>query len=95
MKKLMFVNPSELSETITQIVRNEKNNQNIICEVGYSEEKDTDVAVITYADGKEIVEEVPIENFFSQLNEFYHEQIVSFDVYEVGDFGEGFAFSIQ
>lgn len=95
MKKLMFVNPTELSETITTIVRNEKNDQHIMCEVGYSEDKHTDVALITYAGGEQVVEEVPIENFFGQLNKFYNEQIVSFDVYEVGDFGEGFAFSIQ
>ncbi|WCF11492.1 hypothetical protein NDS46_31540 (plasmid) [Paenibacillus thiaminolyticus] len=97
MMKLLFLTPVELAETLTEVLRRERNNANVICQVGYSEEQGADVAFISYTNNTEDTkpEEVPLTNFLKHLNEFYQVCIQSYDVYEVGDEGEGFAFQIK
>jgi hypothetical protein len=89
--KLLFLTPSELSDAVSEIVEKE-NGERLECSVGFSEEMETDVVTIgKHEEGKE----VPIAQFVPQLNEHFQVNIESYDVIEVGDYGEGFAFVIK
>jgi hypothetical protein len=91
MMKLLFLSPIELSQALKNIMEKRKG-LSLSCEVGYSEDLHTDVASIG---NDEKVEEIPIQNFVGDLNQRYNVEIVSYDVFEVGDLGEGFAFVIH
>ncbi|MFF2531314.1 hypothetical protein ACFVS2_20640 [Brevibacillus sp. NPDC058079] len=89
--KLLFLTPSELTQALKEIIKQPDQTQ-LSCEIGYSEELDTDIVSVTTNKYKE---DIPIRNFVPQLNDRYNVNILSYDVYEVGDFGEGFAFAIS
>lgn len=91
--KFLFLNNLELSDVLSEIKnQNQNNEQEIQCHVGYSDELDTDVLEMKLG---EAVTEVPISSLFNEIGKHQNVQIESYDVIEVGDFGEGFAFMLQ
>ncbi|MBP1309226.1 hypothetical protein JOD82_002246 [Paenibacillus sp. 1182] len=91
MMKMLFLSPSELSLKLKHVIE-KKEGTTLDCEVGYSEKLQTDVAEITYL---QMTKEVPLQHFVTDLNREFEVEILSYDVIEVGDFGEGFAFTIR
>jgi hypothetical protein len=89
--KLLFLTPYELEEVVEEILEKEEF-ESVTCQAGYSEEINTDVLTVVRANSKE---DVPISSFIKRLNEHYGVHILNYDVYEVGDFGEGFAFTTK
>lgn len=89
--KFLFLNASELSDVLNEI-KNTNKEQDVQCYVGYSDELDTDVLEMTEGDA---VTEVPISSLFDEIGKHQNVQIKSYDVIEVGDHGEGFAFLIN
>ncbi|ADO59971.1 hypothetical protein [Paenibacillus polymyxa] len=89
--KMLFLSPSELSQKLKHIIEKREGALQR-CEIGYSEALQTDVAAITYV---QTTKEVPIVDFVHDLNREFEVEILSYDVIEVGDFGEGFAFMIR
>ncbi|WPS85298.1 hypothetical protein SMD22_01335 (plasmid) [Brevibacillus halotolerans] len=88
--KLLFLTPTELTQVLKEFIKQDE--RQLSCEIVYSEELNTDVVCITTTTKNE---DIPIYEFVPQLNDRYKVNIISYDVYEVGDFGEGFAFSIS
>lgn len=89
--KLLFLTAYELEEVAEKIMSNESK-ELIVCETGFSEEQDTDVIRVKM---NESSEDIPVTGFLSRLNQYFGVDIQEYDVYEVGDFGEGFAFAIK
>ncbi|MFF2531315.1 hypothetical protein ACFVS2_20645 [Brevibacillus sp. NPDC058079] len=88
--KTLFLTSAELTDVLTSIATsNNEQQQTKEYRVGFSENLRTDVLHIT-GDGE--TDDVPLTNFISQLNEYYQIHIKSYDVIEVGDIGDGFAF---
>lgn len=91
MLKIMFLTPSDLVEVLSEIVR--RDDPECTCSrVGYSETLGTDVATLKKQD---VFRDVPICDFLQKLNTYYGVKILSYDVYEIGDWGEGFAFILE
>jgi hypothetical protein len=89
--KFLFLTPFELEEVAEEILSKEMK-EGIFCRVDYSEQEETDVLKLTI---KETTKEIPVHQFIEKLNQYFGIHITDYDVFEVGDFGEGFAFMIQ
>lgn len=90
MIKFLFLSPGELEKAISKIIKKEQG-KNATCRVDYSETLQTDVINIQTSSERE---EVPVKDFLKALSEQFNVDIKSYDVFEVGDYGEGFAFFI-
>lgn len=87
--KILFLTESELEATIENFL--EKVGNPVKCNVGFSENLDTDIIKLNKkGDNEEKI--LPVSQTFSWLNEYYGVNIKNYDVCEFGDFGEGFAF---
>lgn len=91
MIKLLFFTPPQLTEVLSEILR-QNDPGHTCCSVGFSEALGTDVATLKKED---VFEDVPISDLVHLLNTYFQVRILSYDVYEVGDWGEGFAFVIE
>ncbi|WPS85561.1 hypothetical protein SMD22_00440 (plasmid) [Brevibacillus halotolerans] len=87
--KMIFYSVHELNKILEEIYESEKDI--IHCEVEFSEKLDTDVVVL-YREKKTPHAEITIEDVFPKISQYLDETVTSYDVFEVGDFGEGFAF---
>lgn len=86
--KLLFLKTNEIEVEMNKIA---KVGQTYEVSVDDNTSKD----VLLVVEDKKIVETLPIENVFPVLEKVHNVKIKSYDVYEVGDFGDGFAFSIE
>lgn len=87
--KIEFLTNDELNVIAEEIM--EKEVPCNTCEVVYSEAVGTDVMNVYDAEGQ-LAKEVTIEDFMVELGRHLGILISRYDVIEVGEFGEGFAF---
>lgn len=87
----MFLTQNELAETLSQIAK-EIHPGHTCRGISYSEQLETDVVLIEKGDA---TEEIPISHFLHDLSRFFNVNILTYDVYEVGDYGEGYVFEIE
>lgn len=83
MIKLLFLKHNELAATLSEILNVDTSHSSI----EYSEDKGTDVLRIGSKN-----EEIAIDELLVLFGNHVNESIVKYDVFEVGDEGEGFAF---
>lgn len=86
--KFEFQKKDELGDLITKIMNTETSH--IDCIVDYSEDLHED-CVEVYENG-ELKETIEMKDMLEVLSKHFGEEIISYDVIEVGDLGEGFAF---
>lgn len=86
--KLLFLKQHEIEETIEKEL-------NIFqtCEISFNETANKEQILIKEED--EVQNKLSMESIFPILSREYNVKILSYDVYEVGYFGDGFAFSIM
>ncbi|ADO59659.1 hypothetical protein [Paenibacillus polymyxa] len=87
--KMAFFRPNKLNEMMNEIFQT-KNTSNY-CEVEYSEKLETD-AILTYSEDGRLVSEQPLTDALSAISNALNIPVTKYDVIEVGDFGDGFAF---
>ncbi|MBP1308893.1 hypothetical protein JOD82_001913 [Paenibacillus sp. 1182] len=87
--KMAFFKPNKLNEMMQEIIQTK--NTSIRCEVEYSEKLETD-AILTYAEDGRLVSEQPLSDALSAISDVLKIPVTKYDVIEVGDFGDGFAF---
>lgn len=87
MVKILFLKSGEVEKEINKTARIGQTFEMSVDEV---ESKD----ILNVIENKEVTNTLPIETIFPILEKVHNVKILSYDVYEVGDHGEGFAFSI-
>ncbi|MFF2532227.1 hypothetical protein ACFVS2_25290 [Brevibacillus sp. NPDC058079] len=87
--KMAFYSIDELKKIFENMFNTD--NDAIRCEVEYSENLKADV-VILYGENDAQLAEMTISDTIPQISQYIDVPITSYDVVEVGDFGEGFAF---
>lgn len=85
MTKLMFYKNDELANTLSHML----NLDAADCSVEYSENAKTDVLYVHSSE-----KEMELNQLLGGLGTYTDETIIGYDVIEVGDMGEGFAFFI-
>jgi hypothetical protein len=88
MVKILFLNSNEIEVEMNKVAKVGQT-----YEVSVDENTSKDVLLVV--EDKKIIDTLPIENVFPILEKVHGVGIKSYDVYEVGDFGDGFAFSIE
>lgn len=86
--KFEFLTKDQLGDTITKIMNTGTTNAEYM--VDYSEDLHED-CVEVYENG-ELTKTIEMKDMLEVLSKHFGEEIVRYDVIEVGDFGEGFAF---
>lgn len=86
--KLAFFKPQELRNLLREMMN--ADDTSAICNITFSEEMGCDVVEI-YKDNNR-VKTIPIQELLPKLSEHLNVSITNYDVIEVGDYGEGFAF---
>jgi hypothetical protein len=87
--KLAFFKTNELNEMMTVLLK--ENNKLTRCEVEYSDKLDTD-ALFAYAKDGKLLSETALTDSIPVISDHLNATVTSYDVIEVGDMGEGFAF---
>ena len=89
MMKLAFYKTNELNELLNKVM-NTENEDKSNCEIQFSEELDTEVVKVLEAGVEK--EEVELWDLLKDMSRHMGIKITNYDVIEVGDRGEGFAF---
>ncbi|WCF11546.1 hypothetical protein NDS46_31815 (plasmid) [Paenibacillus thiaminolyticus] len=87
--KLAFYKQKELNELLNEMINTSMESE-LTCRVSYSEEIQSD-AVNIFVDGQ-FKETIDLWDILSQISKYLNVNITHYDVIEVGDAGEGFAF---
>lgn len=90
MIKLLFLVQSELEEAVSEIIK-QKQGKSVKCCVDYSETFQADVVKLQSSNEQK---EILIKDLLNDLSNWFDVNITSYDVFEIGDYGEGFAFFI-
>lgn len=86
--KILFLKSNEIETEMNKVAKVGQT-----YEVSVDDNTGKDVLLVV--ENNSVVETLPIENVFPVLERVHNTKIKSYDVYEVGDFGDGFAFSIE
>lgn len=87
MLKILFLKPHEIEEVVEKELGVSKT-----CEVSFNESENKEQILIK--EDNEIQDRMSMESIFPMLGKRYNVTISKYDVYEVGYYGDGFAFSI-
>jgi hypothetical protein len=87
MLKILFLKSHEIEEAVEKDLKTYQT-----CEVSFNEAENKEQILIK--EDNEIQDKLSMESIFPILDKEYNVSISKYDVYEVGYFGDGFAFSI-
>lgn len=87
MLKILFLKTHEIEEVVERELGISKT-----CEVSFNEDENKDQILIK--EDNEVQDIMSMESIFPILGKRYNVNISKYDVYEVGFYGDGFAFSI-
>lgn len=89
MMKIAFYKKNELNEVLNEVM-NKSSQSKVTCEVSFSDEMGGEVVLIS--ENGVVQNTVELWDVLSDLSTHLNIEITKYDVIEVGDFGEGFAF---
>lgn len=87
--KIAFYKKNELNEVLNEVM-NKSAEAKVTCEVSFCDDLESEVVLVS--ENGVLKETVELWDVLSDLSAHLNVEITKYDVIEVGDFGEGYAF---
>lgn len=89
--KMLFLTRNSFEETLSEIFEKEEGTK-VTCKSSFLEEEEKDVVIVK---GNSFCHVFSIIDLFEKLNRHFSVSIQSYDVMDIAEFGDGYAFFIK